>query len=286
MTKFILALILLLGTINAIADPLTSYRRLLPLEGGSNFRDLGGYLTSSGEYVVRGKLFRSAAMSALTENDEAFLNQFAFKTIVDLRSNEEIDLYPNNWAEDTKINYLKGDYPFTALITANGGDTPTNTSALYPKLLDIIHPVVKRYFHAALNDHAPIVVNCSAGQDRTGITAGLMLSVLGVPREVVLEDYLLSTDFRRPLVEGGGVDLEEAAKTNAFAAIMLKIQEASHAPDRPNSLLSDDRIPYLQHVFDHIDEKYGSIEAYTSAELDINPADITRLKHLYLTDTR
>ena len=73
-----------------------SYRRLLPLEGGSNFRDLGGYPTDDGGQVKRGLLFRSGAMTGLTDKDQNYLDSFGFKTIVDLRSIEEVELYPNH----------------------------------------------------------------------------------------------------------------------------------------------------------------------------------------------
>ena len=59
-----------------------SYRRLLPLEGGSNFRDLGGYPTAQGSIVKRGVLFRSGAMTGLTAADQAYLGRFGFQSIV------------------------------------------------------------------------------------------------------------------------------------------------------------------------------------------------------------
>ena len=266
----------------AIADLSMSYRRLLPLEGGSNFRDLGGYRTADGQTVARGMLFRSGAMTGLTDADMAYLDGFGIKTIVDLRSNEEISLYPNHWAAKHRIEVVTGGYSFAAMMSGEeSGDRP-EMGELYPRLLESIGPQIKTYFDEALGQGAPMVVNCSAGQDRTGIVSALMLLLLGVPEPTVIEDYLLSTDFRRPAIEDGGVDLAEAAKTNAFAAMMLEYRKAMPHPDRPNPLVTSDGVPYLAFVIERIRDEYGSVEAYAEKELGINAQDLAALRRKYL----
>ena len=270
----------------AIADLSMSYRRLLPLEGGSNFRDLGGYRTADGQTVARGMLFRSGAMTALTDADMAYLDGFGIKTIVDLRSNEEIGLYPNHWAAKHRIEVVTGDYSFAAMMSGEesgeeSGDRP-EMGELYPRLLESIGPQIKTYFDEALGEGAPMVVNCSAGQDRTGIVSALMLLLLGVPEPTVIEDYLLSTDFRRPAIEQDGVDLAKAAKTNAFAAMMLQYRKAMPHPDRPNPLVTTDGVPYLAFVIERIRDEYGSVEAYAAKELGIDAQGLAVLRRKYL----
>ena len=266
----------------AVADLSTSYRRLLPLEGGSNFRDLGGYQTVDGKTVARGLLFRSGAMSALTDADMAYLEGFGINTVVDLRSDEEIELYPNHWAAKSGVEVVTGGYSFASMISGDDAGERPDTAELYPLLLASIGPQIKTYFNRALDEGAPMVVNCSAGQDRTGIVSALMLLLLGVPEPTVIEDYLLSTDFRRPAVENHGVDLAEAAKTNAFAAVMLEYRKAMPHPDRPNPLVTADGVPYLAFVIDRIREEYGSVEAYAEKELGIDEQDLVALKRKYL----
>ena len=274
--------LLFVFALTAVADLSMSYRRLLPLEGGSNFRDLGGYRTADGQTVARGMLFRSGAMTALTDADMAYLDGFGIKTIVDLRSDEEIGLYPNHWAANRGIEVLTGDYSFAAMMSREESSDRPDTAALYPRLLVSIGPQIKTYFDEALGEGAPMVVNCSAGQDRTGIVSALMLLLLGVPEATVIEDYLLSTDFRRPAVEQAGVDLAEAAKTNAFAAMMLEYRKAMAHPDRPNPLVTTDDVPYLAFVIDRIRDEYGSVEAYAEKELGIDAQDLTALRRKYL----
>ncbi|MYF09862.1 MAG: tyrosine-protein phosphatase [Gammaproteobacteria bacterium] len=266
----------------AIADLSMSYRRLLPLEGGSNFRDLGGYRTADGQTVARGMLFRSGAMTGLTDADMAYLDGFGIKTIVDLRSDEEISLYPNHWAAKHRIEVVTGGYSFAAMMSGEESGERPAMSELYPRLLESIGPQIKTYFDEALGQGAPMVVNCSAGQDRTGIVSALMLLLLGVPEPTVIEDYLLSTDFRRPAIEDGGVDLAEAAKTNAFAAMMLEYRKAMPHPDRPNPLVTSDGVPYLAFVIERIRDEYGSVEAYADKELGIDAQDLAALRRTYL----
>ena len=266
----------------AVADLSTSYRRLLPLEGGSNFRDLGGYRTVDGKTVARGMLFRSAAMTGLTDADMAYLDQFGIRTIVDLRSNEEIALYPNHWAARSGIEVVKGDYSFAAMMPGDESPERMDIAELYPRILTQIGGQIGTYFQKALAESAPMVVNCSAGQDRTGVVSALMLLLLGVPESTVIEDYLLSTDFRRPVVEQGDVDLAEAAKTNAFAALMLEFSKATPHPERPGPLVTADGVPYLAFVLERIRDEYGSVEGYAEKELGIAAQELAELRRRYL----
>ena len=264
-----------------------SYRRLLPLEGGSNFRDMGGYPTVDGRTVKRGLLFRSGAMTGLTQEDQTYLEQFGFAAVMDLRSSEEIELYPNHWAANTDIDYLSVPYSILELMAqvAEEPESLADTrdySSMYVTMIDMLKPQLKTYFDALLNEQTPIVVNCSAGQDRTGVTSALLLSVLGVDEDLVIEDYLLSTDFRRPLVESGDVDLEEAAKTNAFAAVMLEYGEGQDT-SRANPLVTAQGKPFLRFTLDALKARYGSVEAFLTNELELKDTDMQRMRDLYLT---
>jgi len=261
---------------------LTTYERLLPLQGGSNFRDLGGYQTVDNKTVRRGLLFRSAVMTGLTEQDQRYLQQFGFDTVVDLRSREELELYPNQWAPKAGLNYLNHDYSMKVIsgsMTSASG-APTDMGSLYKSMPYTLKPQLKLYFDQAINGAAPLVVNCSAGQDRTGIASALMLSALGVPREVVVADYQLSTEFRRPQIERGNVDLKAAAQTNDFARMMLRYASAESSKASP--LVTQDGTPYLVFALTQIEEDYGSIPAYLEQELDVSAADIQRLQQQYL----
>ena len=269
-----------------LAEPM-NYRRLLPLDGGSNFRDIGGYPVADGRRVKRGLLFRSGAMTGLTEEDRSYLSQFGFAAVVDLRSTEEIELYPNHWAAQADLNYFSVPYSIMELTDQNSEDTqqkkgPRDYSARYPLIAEMIKPQLKAYFEALVEKQAPIVVNCSAGQDRTGIAAALVLTALGVDENLIIEDYLLSKDFRRPKLESGNVDLEEAARTNAFARMMLDYAKAQDQ-SKANPLITIDGTPFLKFALEAIRSKHGSIEAFLIAELGVSIADLKRLREFYIT---
>lgn len=261
---------------------LNTYDNVLSLQGGSNFRDLGGYQTVDNKTVRKGLLFRSGVMTGLTETDQQYLDKIGIDTVVDLRSREELELYPNHWAQKSGLNYVSHDYSMKVISgsMANASGAPTDMGALYKAMPYTLKPQLQMYFDQAINGEAPLVVNCSAGQDRTGIASALMLSALGVPRDVILEDYQLSTQYRCPQVERGTVDLKAAAETNDFAKMMLRY--ASTETSKASPLVTQDGTPYLTFALAQIDEDYGSVTAYLEQELDVTAADIARLKQQYL----
>jgi len=280
----------------ASADTLMSYRRVLPLEGGSNFRDLGGYPAADGKEVKRGLLFRSGAMTGLTEKDVAYLEDFGFESVVDLRSDQELELYPNHWAETAGLNYVHHEYSMMEMMKqakamedgdrvvgeAESSSVPRGYSGMYLTMMDFLKPQLTLYFDTLLNGAVPAVVNCSAGQDRTGVTSSLLLSVLGVDRELILEDYLLSTDFRRPLNEKGNVDLKDAAKTNAFAAMMLQYSAGQPHPERPNPLVTAEGKPFVAFTLETIEARYGSVANYLQKEIGLSAEEQAQLRDMYL----
>lgn len=275
----------------APAELLSTYERLLPLAGGSNFRDMGGYETEDGRTVKRGILFRSGAMVSLTEDDMAYLNRFDFQTVVDLRSADELELYPNRWVANTDVTYVNEDYSMLTFMGdmmqqlqsgADGMDViQDQMGMMYQGFPTMLKPQLTALFDAMLQTQTPLVVNCSAGQDRTGVATAMVLSALGVPRQTILDDYLLSTQYRVPANERGDVDLAEAAKTNAFAQIMLSYNSEEGA-DEPNPLYGDDGVPFLTFTLDAIEAQYGSVLNFLEAELGVDDAEIAQLRAQYL----
>lgn len=275
----------------ALADEalLATYDKLLPLEGGSNFRDMGGYPGADGKTVVRGQLFRSGAPSSLTKDDMAYLDRFDFQAIVDLRSTDELLLYPNRWAQQSGIEYVNVDYSISELMGDMSGATPEQRAALqeqmqptvmYRNFPAMLTPQLTLYLDSLVNEDGPVLVNCSAGQDRTGVASAVILTLLGVDRQTILDDYVLSTQYRRPMIERGSVDLAEAAKTNAFAAVML--QYSSREEETAAPLLMPDGTPYLTFALNEIDAKWGSVLAYAEHELGLDASELVLLRAKYL----
>lgn len=282
--------ILMLNTVQAsqlhpLADNHKNHphQRVLALEGGSNFRDLGGYHTLDGKTVKRSMLFRSGVMTQLTPHDEQYLNQLGISRVVDLRSQEELALYPNHWVKHTpSIEYFYYPYSMQTMMSSDkSGQQPFNMVELYRHFPTQLKPQLTIYFNQLLENRGPLVVNCAAGQDRTGMASALILSALGVPREQVIEDYLLSTRYRRPDIELGNIDINAAAQENLYAKMMLRFSHNGKLP-KPKPLMTDDKIPYLVFALEEIDQRFGSVENYLNEVLAINQQDIEKLKSMYL----
>ena len=264
----------------------SSHERLVALEGGSNFRDMGGYPSKDGRHVKRGLLFRSGSMTGLTAADKAMLNTMDFKTVIDLRSDDEVALLPNSWGTANVPNYIQHPYPMAAMeaaITRQSSKTDAQGyERIYPLLHTLLKPQLLKYFDALSQSDVPIVVNCTAGQDRTGVAVAIVLSALGVEREAILQDYLLSPALRNPSNEWGNINIEEAAETNDFAAAMLKNRDGL-SPKSSNALITHDGSPFLDISFHAIEQEYRTIEHYLERELGIDSHARDRLCALYLS---
>jgi len=278
------------------AEDGSTYRtaeRLLPLEGGSDFRDLGGYPAADGKHVRWGLLFRSAAMPKLTDADYAYLSTLEMRTIVDLRSVDERELSPTDWRARPGAKYEAVDYPgdviFKRLQGFDGPQREQVTERLYTELPGLLRKQYKAVFDAMLARKAPLVVQGSAGQDRTGIAAALILSALGTPRAEIYQDYLLSTKYRRPENEMADVDLHQYADKNSAARFLIayrnyaeKALKNRQRVPQTKPLMDSRGRPLLQDAFEQIEADYGSVSQYLDQALGVNAASLAKLRALYL----
>jgi protein-tyrosine phosphatase len=241
--------------------------RLLPLERGSNFRDLGGYPAGDGKHVRWGIIYRTAAMPMLTENDYRYLGKLGIKADVDLRSTDEQVIAPDPFPQHTGSRYFSNQYSFAA---------PRE----YPDLPTTLAPQFRTLFRELLRRDGAVVFHCSAGQDRTGVAAALVLSALGVPRNEIVQDYLISTQWRRPQYELAQFD-PSRFPGNSYAEFIAELR-ATNPTRRPYPLYDAAGVPYLDQTFDEIDRRWGDVFGYFREILNIDQDDIARLRASYL----
>jgi protein-tyrosine phosphatase len=250
--------------------------RLLPLEQGSNFRDIGGYPAAGGRRVKWGLIFRSGATPMLTDADLRTVDALHLANLVDLRSDEERQLAPTR-IEGVPYNAV--GYSMAAIThamkPAAGQPAPQNGGALYRQMPEMLAPQFRLLFARLLERSGPVAYNCSAGQDRTGLATGLILSALGVPRDVIIADYHLSTQYRRPEYEMASFD--PAAFPNNVAAQMF----AHYKGSKPTPLKEADGTAFLSEALDQIDKDYGSVDAYLDKKLGVSAVDIAALRAAY-----
>lgn len=250
--------------------------RILPLTQGSNFRDIGGYRTSDGRTVRWGRIYRSGATPLLTEDDLRRVRDLGLTQMIDLRSNEERVLAPSRIEG---VPYATVGYSIGAMALEQNGRVP-DMETVYRGFPDLLAPQMKILFASLLRNEGPVVYNCSAGQDRTGFATALILRALGVPVKTVMEDYHLSTTYRQPQHEMPRLTPELIA-ANPGAAVFAQYQKDPKYLT-PQPLKDSVGTGYLAYALDEIDLRWGSVAAYLKAEAGIGPAELSRLKAMYL----
>lgn len=244
--------------------------RALALEGGSNFRDIGGYPAAGGRKVRWGLIYRSGGTPVITEADRKRIAGLGLASMVDLRSEEERQLAP------TRISGV----PYTAIgysMAAIGATGSMND--VYARFPAMMAPQVKQVFARLLRREVPLAYNCSAGQDRTGFTTALILSALGTPYGTIVEDYHLSTKFRRPENELPKID-PALYPGNEVAGFFAKMQ-GDQRYAKPYPLMTAEGKPFLDFAFAEMQRKWGGVNGYLTKEIGLTPKDIARLRALY-----
>lgn len=250
--------------------------RVLPLQQGSNFRDVGGYAAAGGKTVRWGMIYRSGASAMLNDGDIAQVQALGLRNLIDLRSDEERVFAP------TRIDgvpYSAVGYSMARLIpSADKG--PVNGGTLYRALPGAMVPQLRIIFGILKRQEGPIEYNCSAGQDRTGFVTAMILSALGVPRDTILRDYELSTRYRQPKWEMPHIDMARYPG-NPVAQLFGRFQDDPRAAVA-QPLHEADGVPFLATAFDEIDTKWGSVDAYLDKEVGVSRADLAALRRTYL----
>lgn len=252
--------------------------RVLPLERGSNFRDIGGYEARGGKQVRWGMIYRSGATPVLSDADLQRVRALGLVNLVDLRSDEERVLAPSRV---DGVPYSAVGYSMTA-ITANLGSTtsPQGMEAVYRNFPSLLAPQLRVLFKKLSQGEQPLAYNCSAGQDRTGFATAMILSALGVPRTTILADYHLSTTYRHPENEMPKIDTVAQANNPIAMYFAKAMQDPRSSAPRP--LFTAEGTAFLTYALDEVDKRWGSPEGYLRQELGLTSADLARLRAQYL----
>jgi protein-tyrosine phosphatase len=257
-----------------------SNKRVLNFRGVANLRDLGGYTTTNGRGIKWGLLFRSGELSKLRRADRRRLANLHLHTVVDFRSEEERRRKPDRLPKDPAPKQLH----LPILDEANsilvqevrrrlqerdyaGFDTNGIMQTTYRQLAIDFAPQYRRFFQAIREaGGAPLLWHCTAGKDRAGFGAALLLKLFGVEMETIVEDYMLSARY----VDG-----------RPRLLLTARLLRGKQAAALIRSLLTVHE-SWLRASFRAIDEQYGDFEAYRKQALDISDADLINLRDTYL----
>lgn len=235
----------------------------LPMAGGYNFRDMGGFKTLDSRRVKWGKLFRADELSNLTEEDVTYLGSIPITSIIDFRAISETrrspDRYPSTVRFIHPLSITPGNLSSEG-IQANLLKTNINIHMKQMNRLLVSEPACVKSFKAFFTIiqnrlSAPLIFHCSAGKDRTGMAAFLLLVALGVDEEVAKEDYLASKIYL-------------ADKYDAFIARYPKAEP-----------LFTVKRQFIHAGISQMKKDNGSIENFLTRKLHVN---IDKLRDMYL----
>jgi protein-tyrosine phosphatase len=251
--------------------------RVVPLAQGSNFRDLGGYPAANGKHVRWGLLYRSGGTPLLSDADVARVQSLGIKDLIDLRSSEERVLAPTRL---DGIRYTAVGYRMPALSGRTALTSMSQVGESYRNFPTMLAPQVRTLFRTLRAAEGPLAYNCTAGQDRTGFATALVLTVLGVPRDVVMADYHLSTVYRHPEYELPKIDA--TGQPEDSAAFFFASLQKDGRMNKPQPLYDANHRALLEYAFDEMQSRWGGVEGYLNKEVGVTTADIAKLRLTYL----
>ena len=187
-----------------------AYDREIHLEGTTNTRDIGGYQTSDLRTLRWGQIIRSENLSRLTASDFQKLEEIGVKTVIDLRTVREHDKAPTVWLGDNPPQFhhfpvgdAHNDW-FKAQRKIMRRNSFTEEQALehmvegYRMIAEVGPPSYQKLMDVVLDQsNWPILIHCNAGKDRAGVAVTLILEALGVDRDTIMEEFLLTNEIGR-----------------------------------------------------------------------------------------
>lgn len=258
-------------------------QHLLDIQGGFNFRDLGGYPTKDGQVIKMHKVVRSGKLNMLKTSDLNYLNGYGVRVDIDFRSSDEqhdcpdkvppLARYVNDpvFQEDETNSTAKDQMRKEAFKT----DPTTGYHDMLHSYKDIVtnptaHHAYRVFFDELLannKDDDVVLFHCTAGKDRTGMGAVYLLSILGVPEEIIRKDYLSSNRYLRINQQ------QKQEMYHDFGPTFLKnIESITHVYDE-----------YLDTALDIIKAEAGDVVNYLEKVIKVTPEQQRDLKKIYLT---
>jgi protein-tyrosine phosphatase len=246
--------------------------RIPALDGALNFRDLGGYVAQDGRTVRWNTLFRSGTTHAMTARDIAALEARHIRYAYDLRSNRERSSRPTRLTAVAQLEvryleheHLPGDLQ-EAMKSPHAGPQQSRQLmiSLYRELPNQFSAAYRTLFQHIADGDLPLVFNCTAGKDRTGVAAALLLTAIGISREQILEDYMLTERF-----------FERSCEMILADARALFLKDVDRAVWEPLMRVHPD---YLNAMFDELMATHGSVEHYMLERLGVDEAQRARMR--------
>ena len=295
LVRRVLSCLLVCWAIGAIAaqpisdnlPPGASLGSYLGMNDLPNLRDIGGYVTSDGKVVVRGKTYRSNAFYPMNAIELKTLGQLVLKNDYDLRTTIEIRDQPDNipaTVQYAQLNVMADNSgvilppaqitelfqdPKLASEKLGGVDgVEAQFVGLYRELVTLSsanESYRELFLSISEQDNSPNVFHCTNGKDRTGWAAAALLTLIGVPEEVVYEDYLRSNEYLLPMHQKEIDDFSSKGGDKEIPKAIFGVKRR-----------------YLAAAFKEMQDRYGTVERYFAEGLGINEKEQQKIKRFYL----
>lgn len=247
-------------------------QRHIRLHGCSNFRDLGGYTGHQGRALRWGQVYRSDHLADLTEGDLAQLNALGVARAIDFRGAQERQQHGYAWPQLQQQHSLPIEPTLVQealqLLQAGSSLSAPDTVALmqdtYRALVLEAAPTFARWFALLLEDERPLVFHCTAGKDRTGWAAALLLHALDVAPEAIAQDYLLSNQLYR------------------YPAALAAQAAQQHIPQEVLQVLWTVQPAFLDSAYAAVAQNWSSMAHYLHEAIGLTPAALAKLRGRYL----
>ncbi|WP_139422950.1 tyrosine-protein phosphatase [Chryseobacterium mulctrae] len=234
----------------------------------TNFRTVGNIKNTDGRILKEGKFYRSGHLYKLKKKSFKTFENLGIKEVIDLRNSKEISqkpdqlsdtfIYKNYSAFEDEGDQLNQAKKLVLKGKVKGSDADQRMLDFYKNYVTENPEIIKEIIHEILDSETPVLYHCTAGKDRTGIITALILTILKFDRTTIYNDYLLSNNYRKQLVQKR---LHLANNLHfLFPKMDLNVIEK----------LSWVEKNYLKTAFSEIDKKYGSIDIYIHQNLGIS----------------
>ena len=254
-------------------------KRVLKLDGVHNFRDYGGYAAASGARIKSGVLWRSAQHGDASEADLAAIDALGLKTVIDLRGPSERDAKPCRRSAGfaAQVFAYPEETAGLALHTqaADGVVTEAEARAAMLRLYDGIAfrdnlvPMLRCHFEVLKRNEGPSLVHCVAGKDRTGFAVALVQHALGVSRDEIVADYMLTNvagNIEARIAAGAQqIRAHRGAITDATIRVLMGVEE-----------------DYIAAAFNAVEARHGDVDGYLAEVIGVDAAAVEALRRDYL----
>jgi len=245
--------------------------RVIPTTGIHNFRDYGGYPVIGGGHLVRSTLYRSGEHTHATDRDLALVDQLGLSAVFDLRGTAERQKAPCRrppgfsapvYFADGETTLAAAPHLDAAANAFDGAAARRNMRDRYasvpfrPLLVD----VYRQYFRFLAQSTGPTLIYCTAGKDRTGVLVALFHRALGIHRDDILNDYMLTNTAGDALARVGALKAD------------LQHRFGAQLSDEAVRVVTSVEPVFLEAAFEAILARHGSVESYLEEVLSVTPA--------------